>query len=256
MSAGPASGGGTVRIRLLIAYDGRPFQGWQSQSKGQAVQDHLERALVELCGSRIVVHGSGRTDAGVHALGQVAHMDVPVAPIPEGRWQHALNSRLPQEIRVLKATRARGDFHARFRAKGKVYVYRIWNESVLHPLEIGRAWHFPVPLDAERLRECARRLEGRHDFAGFAANRGTPVADTVRTVQQITIRRQGALWTLRFRGDGFLYRMVRLLTGTMVRCAQGKAAPEWIDELLEARGRVKTSFAAPAEGLYLRQVLY
>ena len=256
MRVEPASGGGTVRIRLLIAYDGRPFQGWQSQSEGEAVQDHLERALLELCGRRVVVHGSGRTDAGVHALGQVAHMDVPRAPIPERRWSHALNSRLPQEIRVLKATRARSDFHARFSAKGKVYVYRIWNDSMLHPLEFGRAWHFPVPFQVEALRDCARRLEGRHDFAGFAANRGTPVADTVRTLQQIAIRRQGALWTLRFRGDGFLYRMVRLLTGTMVRCAQGKASPEWIDELLAGRGRVKSSFAAPAEGLYLRQVLY
>ncbi len=253
----PESNAASNRLRLTVAYDGRPFDGWQSQARGNTVQDQLETAFAKLCGGpRIPIHGSGRTDAGVHAVGQVAHADVPdrARHTPE-RWRAALNASLPAEIRVMSVRFASADFHARFAARGKVYRYRIWNASVLDPLEHGRAWHFVHPLDLPTLERAAGLLLGRHDFAGFAANRSQPDKNTVRTIRRIVVRRRSSLITLDFEGDGFLYKMVRLLTGTMVRCAQGRASTEWISELLGANGQ-KTSFAAPAEGLYLLRVLY
>lgn len=247
-----------LRLRLLIAYDGRPFRGWQSQATKDAVQDHLEAAFANTIGEKISVQGSGRTDAGVHALAQVAHADVPAERLEVAAWQGALNNFLPPEIRVLRVRRAAADFHARFSAVGKIYTYRIWNSSYLHPLEIGRAWHMPSALDLEVLQAGLKLFEGKHDFAGFAANRapGFAAEDTVRTVREITLTRRGELLTLRFEGEGFLYKMVRLLTGTAVRCAQGRAELTFIRELLADKGARKTSFAAPAEGLYLTRVLY
>jgi len=255
-SAEPAATPATTRLRLLVAYDGRPFRGWQSQATKDAVQDFIEGAFARIVGRRVVVIGSGRTDAGVHALGQVAHATVPGGLLPTAKWREALNANLPHEIRILKVARARADFHAQFDAQGKEYLYRIWNGPFLHPLEIDRAWFVPRPLDLARLRDCARLLEGTHDFASFAANRGEPVADTERTIRRIRIARRGGLLTLRFEGDGFLYRMVRLLTGTLVRCAEGRAEPSFLTELLAAKGVKKTHFQAPAEGLYLARVLY
>jgi tRNA pseudouridine38-40 synthase len=245
------------RLRLLVAYDGRRFSGWQSQADRNAVQDHLEAALEKITGGAVRVHGSGRTDAGVHALGQVAHIDVPKALHGPARWLAALNANLPAEIRVLRVTRVRGGregFHARYDASGKRYTYRIWNATWLHPLEIGRAWLVPWPLDLAKLRAAAALLVGRHDFAGFAANRRPPEKDTVRTIFRIALQQRGPLVTLHFEGDGFMYKMVRILTGTLVRQAQGKA------ELPELRrflaGEAKSQFAAPADGLYLAKVFY
>lgn len=248
----------TLRLRLLITYDGRPFRGWQSQAPRDAVQDHLEAAFASIIGEKVSVQGSGRTDSGVHALAQVAHADVPAERIPIEAWRGALNNFLPAEIRVLRVTRARPEFHARFDARGKIYTYRIWNSAVFHPLEIGRAWHMVIPLDLTVLRAALDLLEGRHNFAGFAANRssGYTAEDTVRTITRIGLTRRGELLTLRFEGEGFLYKMVRLLTGTAVRCAQGRAELTFIRDLLAGQGKPKTHFAAPAEGLYLTRVLY
>lgn len=245
-----------TRLRLLLAYNGRPFRGWQSQVGGDAVQDRLEQAFVRVVGRRIVVHGSGRTDAGVHALGQVAHVDVPRDFLPPAKWLAALNANLPPEIRVLRCTRATADFHARFKALGKTYLYRIYAGPIFPPLEIGRAWHVQGTLDLDLLRACAARLTGTHDFAGFAANRGHPPTSTIRTIREIHLTARGPLLTLRYSGNGFLYKMVRLLTGTLVRCAQGRMEPEFLDTLLAGGGTPKTHFQAPAEGLYLARVLY
>jgi len=248
----------TLRLRLLIAYDGRPFRGWQSQATKDAVQDHLEAAFANTIGEKVSVQGSGRTDAGVHALAQIAHADVPADRLPVARWQGALNNFLPSEIRVLKVTRAAPEFHARFDARGKIYTYRIWNDTCLHPLEIGRVWHMPSTLDLDIMRAGLALFEGQHDFAGFAANRssGYTAETTVRTIHRIALTHRGALLTLRFEGNGFLYKMIRLLTGTCVRCAQGRAELSFISQLLAGKGARKTSFAAPAEGLYLTRVLY
>jgi tRNA pseudouridine38-40 synthase len=243
---------------MVIAYDGRSFRGWQSQATKDAVQDHMEAAFASILSEKVSVQGSGRTDAGVHALAQVAHADVPAGRLELRAWPGALNNFLPPEIRVLRVAKAAPDFHARFNAEGKIYTYRIWNADSLHPLEIGRVWHMPGALDLEVLEAGARLLEGKHDFAGFAANRapGYAAEDTVRTLHRIVLRHRGELLTLRFEGNGFLYRMVRLLVGTLVRCAQGRAELSFIRELLAEKGARKTSFAAPAEGLYLTRVLY
>jgi len=245
-----------LRLKLLIAYDGRPFRGWQSQATKDAVQDHVEAAFLRFVGQRVVVIGSGRTDAGVHALGQVAHADVPRDCLPRRNWREALNGLLPPEIRVLRATPVRADFHAQYDPTGKTYTYRVWNESFMHPLEIGRAWFVPGAIDLSILREGARLLCGTHDFARFAVNRGHPEKDTVRTIHDIAIQRRGPILTLRFTGNGFLYRMVRLLTGTLIRCAQQRAPLPWIEDLLAGRAGARTHFTAPAEGLYLTRVFY
>jgi tRNA pseudouridine38-40 synthase len=247
------------RLRLLLAYDGRGFTGWQSQAGRRGVQDALEAALAKITGGLVRVHGSGRTDAGVHALGQCAHVDVPRGKHQPAVWLAALNDHLPREVRVMKVTRARGGrtgFHARYSARAKRYVYRIWNAPWLHPLEIGRAWHVPHALDVDVVRRAAAMYVGKHDFAGFAANRGQEEPDTVRTITRATVAKRGALITLTFEGDGFLYKMVRLLTGTVVRVGQGKAEASLIRELLAGAGKRKTQFAAPAEGLYLAKVFY
>ncbi len=247
---------GMERLRLLLAYDGRGFRGWQSQPGGEGVQDHLEAAFARITGRKTSVQGSGRTDTGVHALGQSAHVDVPAGLLASRQWQSALNANLAAGVRVLRASWTRPHFHARFDAEGKVYLYRIWNETFQHPLEAGRAWHMPSQLDLSRLRAAADLVVGRHDFARFAANRGHAVLDTVRTIQSIGLTRRGPLLTLRFQGNGFLYHMVRLLVGSIVRCAQQRAELAWIADLLANEKAAKTHFLAPAEGLYLARVLY
>ena len=247
---------GLIRLRLLVAYEGSGFEGWQSQASGNTVQDFLEQAVARLVGERRVVHGSGRTDSGVHALGQVAHVDVPERRLSVEAWAGAVNAQLPAGVRVLEVRRAARGFHARFSAVGKEYIYRIWNARPLHPLEAGRVWHLPTPVDRGVLRQCALLLQGRHDFAGFAANRGRPEKSTERIIYTLTLKAAGPLLTLRFAGNGFLYRMVRMLAGSMVRVAQGKADLAWLEELLSRPAGRRTSFCAPAEGLYLKSVRY
>jgi tRNA pseudouridine38-40 synthase len=244
-----------VRWRLTVSYDGRAFRGWQSQRTRDSVQDVLEAALAAIAGRRVVVHGSGRTDAGVHALGQVAHVDLP-AKHSAGTWRAAINAHLPAEVRVLAVRRAPADFHARFSARGKVYEYRIWNHEVHHPLELGRSWHVPHPIDLNALRSGANEFCGTHDFAAFAANRGKPERTTMREISSVTIRRAGPLLRITFAGEGFLYKMVRLMTGMLVQCARGRTTPEAIRELLKSPSGRKTNYVAPAEGLYLKRVIY
>jgi tRNA pseudouridine38-40 synthase len=245
-----------ARLRLTIAYDGRSFSGWQSQPGGNAVQDHLAAAFHQVLGMTPKVHGAGRTDAGVHALAQVAHVDVPKGKLSREVWLAALNAHLPREMRVLRCQVVSPDFHARFSARGKVYRYRIWNAAFHHPLELNRSWHIPGRLSSDVLRQAAGALVGRHNFAAFAANRGTPSASTVRTIASIGVRRRGSLITLDYSGDGFLYRMVRLLTGSLVQVALGRYDLVWLEELLaEPNGR-KSHDLAPAGGLYLVKVKY
>jgi tRNA pseudouridine38-40 synthase len=244
------------RLRLTIAYDGRCFSGWQSQPNRNGVQDYLNQVFQLLAPKSGKIHGAGRTDAGVHALGQVAHIDVPSARFPSATWISALNSHLPPTIRVLRCQIASPLFHAQFSATGKIYCYRIWNNSVFNPLEIGRCWHVPHPLDLAKMRLAASRLLGTHDFASFAANRGKPGESTVRTIHSIKIQGGKQLLSLHFDGNGFLYRMVRMLTGALTRVARDRESIEWIDRLLLQPGKVKASYTAPPEGLYLMKVKY
>lgn len=245
-----------TRLHLILGYDGRSFSGWQSQPDKNGVQDHVEKAFAAILGKRVVVHGSGRTDAGVHASGQSAHVDVPAERLAPDRWRAALNGHLPPEIRVKRIHVVNESFHARFSAKSKQYRYRIFNESWLDPLEIGRAWHVPGGLDVTAMEEAAEVLTGRHDFRAFAANRGKPEETTVRDVWKIALRKQGAVITLTFEGEGFLYKMVRMLAATIVRAGQGKTSADEIRRLLTDPSAKKSSHTAPAEGLYLIGVGY
>jgi tRNA pseudouridine38-40 synthase len=244
------------RLRLTIAYDGGAFSGWQSQPNGNAVQDHLVTAFQQILGAAPKIHGAGRTDAGVHAMAQAAHVDVPRGKFSREVWRAALNAHLPREIRVLRCQSAPPDFHARFSARGKVYRFRIWNATFLHPLEVNRSWHVPRELSIDVMRKAAAVFVGTHDFAAFAANRGTPPESTVRTISNISVRRKSSVITLDYSGDGFLYRMVRLLTGSIVQVALGRRELAWLKELSdEPKGR-KSHYLAPAEGLYLVRVKY
>lgn len=243
-----------MRLRLVIAYDGRPYAGWQSQVSGNTVQDLLQEAFWKVSGRKVAVHGAGRTDAGVHALGQCAHVDV-FGKMSPADWQRALNSRLPPMIRIVKCRRAASDFHARFCAKAKVYRYLIRNGPVLPPHEFGRAWHLPGPLDIAALRQAAATFTGHHDFAAFSAQGGKSVLETKRTIRRITISRRAGLLALTFEGDGFLYKMVRMLTTAMVRVGNGRISLEALERRLKAASP-KWNLVAPAEGLYLVRVVY
>lgn len=247
-----------ARLKFIVAYDGRPFAGWQSQAGGNTIQDVLETAFAQVTGTSLRVHGAGRTDAGVHALAQSAHADVPSNSLPAETWIAALNASLPPTIRIVRCRYVKADFHARFDATGKLYRYRIWNDRYLSPFEEGRAWHVPGPLDHTFLAQEAQRFLGRHDFAGFAANRGHVVIDTVRTITAARVRRSGKCLVLEFAGDGFLYKMVRLMVGALVRAArEEKTRDEIRIRLAQPRdNRFRARPAAPAQGLYLIRVSY
>jgi tRNA pseudouridine38-40 synthase len=247
--------GAPRRIQFIIAYDGGGFSGWQSQADGNGIQDHIETALAKIVGKKIRIHGAGRTDAGVHALGQCAHADL-VTQLAPGTLRAALNASLPPTIRIMRCRFVAPSFHARFSACGKVYRYRIATGPVLSPFEIGRAWHLSAPLDQARLRECAETFAGEHDFAGFAANRGKPLESSIRTIRMVRVRRKSQITTIEFSGDGFLYKMVRLMVGATVQCALGRISVAEIRERLAEGKSPSQRLVAPAAGLTLRRVQY
>lgn len=252
-----------MKLRLLVAYDGAAFRGWQSQRGGNTVQDTLESAVAGILGEKVTVHGSGRTDAGVHALGQTAHFEIPPHCLGRigrmgvaTRWVAALNASLPPELRVLKSSVARKGFHSRFSASGKIYRYDIWHGPVLPPHLHGRAWHLHGALDRKVLRDLASVLEGSHDFRGFCADSGALPESTVRTLRRVTIRGSGPALSITFEGNGFLYRMVRMLTGAMVKVAQGKDSRGTFEARLAAGKPWPTPAMAPAGGLWMVRALY
>jgi tRNA pseudouridine38-40 synthase len=239
-----------------MAYDGAPFAGWQSQSHRNTIQDCVERAFERVLGKPVRVHGAGRTDAGVHALAQCAHVDLPNGRLSAARWIEALNALLPPTTRVLRCRYISNDFHARLSAKGKIYRYRIWSAPVLPPFEYRRAWHIARPIDFEILNRAVKQFVGTHDFAGFAANRGKQEKSTIRTIYSVRVRQKGPCLTIEFDGDGFLYKMVRLIVGSLAKCALGKMQIEDLTARLDS-GRVgPVRLAAPAEGLFLVRVRY
>jgi tRNA pseudouridine38-40 synthase len=244
------------RLKLTVAYDGSAFAGWQSQTHRNTVQDELERAFHRITGRRARLHGAGRTDTGVHALAQCAHVDLEDRHLTAPRWTNALNGVLPPTIRILSSRYVSSDFHARFAAKGKTYRYRIWAAPILPPLELNRAWHISAPLDLDRLGAAGKKFVGTHDFAAFAANRGKPEEDTVRAIWSIHVRSRGPVVSIALSGNGFLYKMVRLIVGEMTQVALGRAKPAEIDANLKSGGKMGARFAAPAEGLYLVKVWY
>lgn len=256
---------GTKRLKLTLAYDGASWLGWQTLPSGQSIQDQVEAALRKLADKPIRIQGSGRTDAGVHAMGQTAHADVPeTSKLTDLAWQNALNALLPRSIRVLHAEWVEGGFHARFDAKSKVYRYRIWRRNVMSPFEVGRAWHVYGPLDDVAMETSARLLVGMHNFSRLSANRGhmteeerrdNPDAVT-RTLLRVDLLRSDDTIEIEFEGDGFLYKMVRLMVGSLVHVARGRETPQWVQSLLSDPTGVKSHVMAPADGLYLMRVIY
>ena len=256
---------GHKRLRLTISYCGTPWRGWQSLAGGGTIQDELNAAILKATGITTSVQGSGRTDAGVHALGQVAHCDVPEhVRMTEAAWLNALNACLPYTIRVAACAEAAPDFHARFDATGKVYRYRIWRPRLFSPFEADRSWHVYGELDLGKLRACAQLLVGTHNFVRLSANRGdmSEVArrglpeKTTRTIRRAEVRDEGDVWVLEFEGDGFLYKMVRLMVGSLVHIARGRSSQEWLEDLLSSSAGLQSHQTAPAAGLYLVKVLY
>ena len=255
------------RLKMIIAYDGAAFSGWQSQSHRNTIQDHLEHAFERVTGKLVRVHGAGRTDAGVHALAQCAHVDLPNGNLPASRWIEALNALLPSAIRIMRCQYVSNDFHARLSAKRKIYRYRIWSAPVLPPFEYRRAWHIAHNLDLKVLKKAAKHFAGTHDFAGFAANRGKsasptyssrgkPEESTIRTIYSVRVRQKGPCVTIEFDGDGFLYKMVRLIVGSLLKCALGKMRIEDATARLGSAEIGPARLAAPAEGLFLVRVRY
>jgi tRNA pseudouridine38-40 synthase len=244
------------RLKLIVAYDGAPFEGWQSQKHHNTIQDQLECAFRRIGGDDLRVHGAGRTDAGVHALAQCAHVDVPDRRLTAESWRNALNAVLPATIRTLRCRYMSSDFHARFSAKGKTYRYRIWTGPVLPPLELNRVWHMPISLDVDLIRAAGKQVVGKHDFAAFAANRGKKEENTVRTISSLEIRKRGQDLTIEVTGDGFLYKMVRVIVGAMVRVAIGKMEVREIISGLESGESTNARSVAPSCGLYLMKVWY
>jgi|SRR5436190_1930930 tRNA pseudouridine38-40 synthase len=247
------------RLKLIVSYDGATFSGWQSQANRNTIQDRLETAFERICSEPIRVHGAGRTDAGVHALAQCAHADLPARRYTPDRWVSALNGLLPSAIRVMQCRFVSQEFHARFSARGKVYRYRIWNAAVLPPLESGRAWHVVRSLDFDRIAAAAQEFHGEHDFRAFSANRGTPESNTIRTIRAVRVRRAGPCISIDVEGDGFLYKMVRMMVGALERIGVNESSAREIKARLQSPPRSAISrgrTAAPADGLFLVRVRY
>ncbi|MCC8129719.1 MAG: tRNA pseudouridine(38-40) synthase TruA [Clostridiales bacterium] len=241
--------------RMVLAYDGSRYQGWQSQGNTQnTIQTRVEAALSRLTGETVEVSASGRTDAGVHAAGQVVSFRLEQATDCAALLE-ALNRYLPEDIGVLSLDPAEPRFHARLSARGKVYVYRIWNSP--SPDVFGRKYRYalPQPLDLERMEAAARLLEGQHDFRSFCGLTRYKKS-TVRTVSHISVTRSGPVVELRFRGDGFLNRMVRILAGTLVEVGLGLREPDSMTAVLAARDRSAAAGALPPHGLMLETVFY
>jgi tRNA pseudouridine38-40 synthase len=242
-------------FKIVVAYDGTGFVGWQRQASGVTVQALIEDALQPLEDRPVTVHGAGRTDAGVHAVGQVASFTL-TRDIDAGSVVRALNFRLPPDVRVLSAAEAPPAFHARFDARAKTYRYRIWTGDVVSPFERRYVWHVPGPLDVAAMASAAELFEGRHDFAAFQAAENN-ASSTERTLQfSRLVSAPPPQIVYEVSGDGFLRHMVRTMVGSLVEVGRGRRRPEWIRDVVGSRDRREAGPTAPAAGLFLMGVHY
>jgi tRNA pseudouridine38-40 synthase len=241
-------------LKLVLEYDGFDYCGWQVQAGAPTIQGVLEQALTKILGERVRTHGAGRTDAKVHALGQVASFRCS-SSIPATALQRGLNSLLPRDVVVYDAQDAPADFHARFSALGKIYTYRILNRSVRAPLRLRYVWHLRQALDVAAMAGAGALLQGTHDFAAFQAT-GSAVKTTERTLAALTITREGDEVVISCTANGFLRHMVRNIVGTLVEVGQGTRMPADIKRIIDGRDRRLAGATAPPQGLYLVQVLY
>jgi len=243
------------RYRLTIEYDGEPFTGWQSQAGGTSIQDVLEKAVSIINGAPSMVYGAGRTDAGVHALGQVAHVDL-VKSWDPFKLRNALNGNLrPHPVSVLEAEEASDDFHARFSANRRFYLYRILNRRSPPALDRGKVWWLPVDLDADAMHEAAQHLVGKHDFTTFRAAQ-CQAASPVKTLDRLDVARYGELIEIRADARSFLHNQVRSMVGSLRLVGEGKWRAQDLKRALDSADRSACGPVAPPEGLYLLKVGY
>jgi tRNA pseudouridine38-40 synthase len=244
-----------VGHRLIVAYVGTGFHGWQRQAGHASIQEEIEKVLARIWKKPITLEGSGRTDTGVHALAQPASFIAPrklAAPV----LLRALNDHLPAGIRVRKVDFLEPTFHARFDVAWKTYEYRIWNAPFSDPFLQDRVWHVPIPLHIDAMQAAAAQLQGKHDFSAFASNPGHARTTMVRTLRALEVRRRGPLVTVRATADGFLYHMVRNLTGALVAVGKGKLSGAEVARIFAVGKRTAAPGGAPAHGLYLKKVVY
>ena len=242
-------------LKLTICYEGSDFSGWQVQPNQRTIQAEIERALLEIEEKPVRIHGSGRTDAGVHALAQIASFTLENR-IPLKNLQTALNRRLPPAIRILDVAEVGPEFHARHSAVAKTYEYRWRRDEVCPPFERRFVWHHPYPLDEAAMIRAAPLFEGERDFRSMATNNGADLFSTVRTIYSSRLERLGPLLIYRVRGSGFLYNMVRNVAGTLLEVGRGNISADSIPAILEARDRSAAGPTAPAVGLFLVSVEY
>lgn len=245
---------GTTRWKCVCAYDGTSFAGWQSQVGGLALQDVIEARVAQIFKTPLRIHGSGRTDAGVHALGQVFHFDAAWRHDPE-KLLAAFRVGLPPGIQIKSIRRAPATFHARFTAKGKRYVYHV-HLGDADPFTRPYCWPVFRPLDLAAMEAAAAELRGEHDFRSFTAVNGPEREDTVRDLRRLDVRRRGRMITITAEAKGFMYKMVRSLAGVLVSAGEGKLSPHQVRDILRARRRTAIVQTAPPQGLFLVRVFY
>ncbi len=241
-----------MNIRIRLEYIGSHYSGWQKQDNGKTIQEELEEAVFKVTGQKPEIIGSGRTDAGVHALGQVANFEI-FTKIPPGRIMHAMNHYLPEDIRVLSSEEVEPEFHARFSAKKKTYLYRIQTGQVKRAFEDGRAYFVKANLDIEKMKEKSGAFVGLHDFSAFKTE-GSSAKNFVREIYSLEINKKDDIIEIEICGNGFLYNMVRIISGTLIEIGKGKVYN--IPEILESKDRARAGPTAPAQGLFLKEVAY
>ncbi len=243
-----------ANIRIWLKYDGTDFHGYQIQKNGFTIQEALENAIFKVTGEDISITGCSRTDAGVHAFMYAANF-ISDTKIPMDKIPLALNTALPDSIRVYKAEKVPMDFHATYSAKEKTYEYKIDTNIIADPFLKRYAWHYSYDLDIEKMKEGASYLIGKHDFSAFMAS-GSQVKTTVRTVKSIEITKEDKIITLKITADGFLYNMVRIIMGTLAYCGNGKLEPSDVIRILRSKKRAEGGITAPPEGLKLISIVY
>lgn len=242
------------RVKLIVAYDGTNYSGWQIQPNGVTIEEMLNTHLSDLCGETVKVTGASRTDAGVHALGNVAVFDTN-ARMPAEKISYALNTRLPADIRIQESCEVAADFHPRFCRTVKTYEYRILNRRFPDPTQRLYSLFCYYPLHVESMRQAAEFLVGEHDFKSFCTHK-PEIENTVRTIYSAKVEKEGDLIRFRICGNGFLYNMVRIIAGTLIRVGSGHYKPEYMEELLRAGNRQAAGETAPPQGLTLLKIEY
>lgn len=242
------------RIRLMVAYDGTNYSGWQIQPNTPTIEKKLDEAIYALTGENVHVTGASRTDAGVHALGNVSVFDT-ASSIPADKFTYALNRYLPEDIIIQQSDEVESDFHPRHCDTRKTYCYSILNTEFGLPKKRNYTWNVPGNIDISKMQEAAEYLVGEHDFKSFCCVR-TQTETTVRTIYSLDVDRKGDEILITVTGNGFLYNMVRIIAGTLIQVGKGKFNPEYVKEMLDAKDRTQAGQTAPPQGLTLMRIEY